>query len=160
VSRERPGQAAGTMPEASPRKSDQMERAFRRDLDALNEVFPWLDEFFTSEGIGTHDAFATRLAVEELFANFVRHNIGGRDHVTIRLDVDDECLVVRLADFDVEPFDVDSIRPVDVDLPLASRRVGGLGVHFVRRMFDDLSYDYRDRTLSVTATKNLETKDV
>ena len=75
-----------------------MKRAFRRDISVLDEVFLWLDDFFAAEEIGSDDAFAARIAVEELFTNFVRHNTGGRDHVTIRLAVENERLTIQLED--------------------------------------------------------------
>jgi anti-sigma regulatory factor (Ser/Thr protein kinase) len=44
---------------------------------------------------------------------------------------------------------------VDVSQSLEERKVGGLGVHLIRSLFDTLEYDYKDRTLCVTATKSL-----
>jgi anti-sigma regulatory factor (Ser/Thr protein kinase) len=34
--------------------------------------------------------------------------------------------------------------------------VGGLGIHLVKSLFDTLTYEYSDRTLFITAVKNLE----
>ncbi len=134
-----------------------MRGSFNRRIDALDDVFRSIDAFVVREGLPEPIAFATKLAVEELFTNLVRHNTGGSDHIDVDLAIEDERLVVRLTDFDVEPFDESSIQPVDVHLPLEDRKVGGLGVHLVRNIFDELTYAYSDRTLCVTAAKNLET---
>ncbi|UCF79437.1 MAG: ATP-binding protein [Candidatus Eiseniibacteriota bacterium] len=137
-----------------------MEREFNRNLAALNEVFLFVDEFIAAAGLKEDAAFSVRLAVEELFTNLVRHNCGGRDHITIELERDAGQLVIRLKDFDVEPFDITKASPVDVRQSLEERRIGGLGIHLVRSIVDKLTYEYENRTLCVTAKKKLEGKDV
>lgn len=137
-----------------------MERAFRRELDALGELLGFVDEFARAERLSEKIAFASRLVVEELFANFVRHNVGGRDQIEVSLAREADRLVLKLRDFDVEPFDGSRHPPVDIHRPLGERTAGGLGIHFVRSFFDDLTYDYSDGTMCVTAAKNLGRTDV
>lgn len=132
-----------------------MEKSFKRELRTLEQVFDFVDEFIASNGLGDDVAFPLKLAVEELFTNFVRHNSGGQDRIYISLSKTDGRLVVRLKDFDVEPFYASGAPPVDVRQSLEERKVGGLGVHLIRNLFDTLEYDYKDRTLCVTATKRL-----
>ena len=47
-------------------------------------------------------------------------------------------------------------RPVDAGIE--ERRPGGLGIYLVRKMVDDLNYDYEteDRRMRITVTKTLE----
>ena len=133
-----------------------MEKSFKRELQTLELVFEFVDEFVTSNGLGEDVAFPLRLAVEELFTNFVRHNSGGQDRIYISLSRADGRLVVKLKDFDVERFDGMDTPRVNVHESLEERKVGGLGVHLIRSLFDTLEYDYKDRTLCVTATKTLK----
>lgn len=133
-----------------------MEQAFRRELGALDEVFAFVERFIASERLGAATAFAAKLAVEELFTNLVRHNIGGRDRIEVGLELDGGRLVVRLEDFDVEPVEIDQNTRAGTDLPLDRRVIGGLGIHLVKSIFDALTYEYHGGTLRVTATKHLE----
>jgi serine/threonine-protein kinase RsbW len=137
-----------------------MERAFRREIAALDEVFRSIDEFLAGQALDEKTELTTKLVVEELFTNFVRHDVGGLDRVAVSLEREGDRLIIRLQDFDVDRFDLSDAEPVDVHLPLALRKVGGLGLHLVRNLVDELTYDYHDRTLSVTAIKNLEHGDV
>ncbi|NIO02266.1 MAG: hypothetical protein GTO42_08995 [Candidatus Latescibacteria bacterium] len=137
-----------------------MEKNFKREISALDEIFSFVDDFVTESRIDDAVAFSIRLAVEELFTNFVRHNTGGLDHIAISLKRDSNQLLIQLKDFQVEPFDMTKVKSVDVDLPLEKRKAGELGIHLVKSIVDKLSYEYSKRTLCVTAIKNLEEQDV
>jgi anti-sigma regulatory factor (Ser/Thr protein kinase) len=136
-----------------------MERKFKREIGSLEEIFTFIDEFLADIGVDEDTSFYTRLVAEELFTNLVRHNIGGRDHILISLEMDSNRLVIELRDFDVEPV-VTPQTEVDVRKRLDERKVGGLGIHLVRSYVDTLTYDYNNGTLSVTAVKTMEDSDV
>lgn len=137
-----------------------MQRAFDRSLNSLGEILKFVDVFIEQQDLGGKIAFATRLVVEELFANFVRHNEGGEDHIEISLVMDAGLLTLKLWDFSVEPFDIADRGPVDVGRPLSERTAGGLGLHFVRSFFDNLTYECSDGVMCVTATKRVGRSDV
>ena len=137
-----------------------MERDFRREIAALDDVFRSVDEFLADQTVDERTVLVMKLVVEELFTNLVRHDVGGLDRVTVSFERKSDRLIIRLRDFDVDAFDLSEAEPVDIHLPLARRKVGGLGLHLVRNLVDELRYDYQDRTLSVTAIKNLERGDV
>jgi len=137
-----------------------MEATFERTIDALEGIFAFVERFAAAHELDETALYAANLAVEELFTNLVRHNAGGTQRIEIDLEAEGGRLTVRLRDFDVDPVDLSGETPPDVSLPLEKRQPGGLGMHLVRTLFDSLSYDYRDRTLSVTAVKNLEDSHV
>jgi serine/threonine-protein kinase RsbW len=132
-----------------------MRGAFRRDLDAIGDLLRFVDRFAAENAIEEKLAFATRLVIEELFANQVRHARGGRQSIDVSLSLDRGRLVMTITDFDVEPFDHTGVKPVDVKRPLGERTAGGLGLHFVRSLFDDLTYEYSSGNMCVTATKDI-----
>lgn len=137
-----------------------LEKDFPREIAALDEVFRSVEEFLADQGLDERTALRTKLVVEELFTNLVRHDVGSFERIAVSLERDGDRLIIGLKDFDVDPFDFPEAEPVDVHLPLDQRKVGGLGLHLVRNLVDELKYDYHDRTLSVTAIKNLEHGDV
>ena len=135
-----------------------MRRGFRREIDALDEIFRFLEDFVAEAAIDERTAFTINLVVEELFTNMVRHNTGGGDVVDLGIERVGEVVRLELIDFDVEPFD-----PADVPAPLTAaaigeRRPGGLGIHLVQAMVDDLTYEYTSETrqMRVLVTKRLE----
>lgn len=134
------------------------QREFRRRIDALDGIFQFLDEFALIAGLDDRSKSRLGLVVEELFTNMVRHSKGAGHDVGIRLERRDQRLHLELTDDDVEPFDPDTVPVPDVSAGLESRRPGGLGLHLVRAMVDELDYRYEPETrrMRVSVTSTLE----
>ena len=131
---------------------------FRREIEAVGEVFAFLETFADGHKVDEKTAFCINLAVEELFTNMVRHNEGGGDRITVSIERRNDRVHLELVDTDVEPFDPDTAEIPPVEAGIDERRAGGLGIYLVRSMVDDLSYDYETdgRRMRVTVTKTLE----
>lgn len=136
-------------------------RDFDRSIDALEGLFAFVREQLPP-GLADRVSYFVTLAVEEIFTNMVRHNEPGGDHITVAVTVDAGAGWIRacLTDYDVEPFDPDSVPEVDVDLPLAERRAGGLGLHMVKSVVDRLVYEYEDGVMRVSFQRSLGPADV
>ena len=138
-----------------------MNQKFKRDLDQLRDVFSFLDTFADEVGIGMPIVLPVRLAIEELFTNMVRHNTSADSDITISLDRDGSNIVIVLTDLDVaQPFDPTQHKEVDTTADLGDRDAGGLGIHLVKRMVDEIHYHYSaiDRRSQVTLIKSLNSQ--
>lgn len=114
-----------------------------------------ISDFVATNRVGEAEAFAVRLAVEELFVNMVKYNPGATGAIRIGVSRDGARLVVSMTDSGVERFDVTKAPEYDGSLPLAARRPGGLGIHLARRMMDDVKYTYENGQSTITLTKLL-----
>jgi anti-sigma regulatory factor (Ser/Thr protein kinase) len=135
-----------------------MRRGFRREIDALDEIFRFLEDFVAAAAIDERTAFTINLVVEELFTNMVRHNTGGGDVIDLGIGRVGDTLRLELIDFDVEPFDPAGVPAPPLAAGIGERRPGGLGIHLVQAMVDDLNYDYdpKTRQMRVSVIKRLE----
>jgi serine/threonine-protein kinase RsbW len=136
-----------------------MERRFPRTVDALGDVFGFVSEFAAGCRLDEDAVFQIKLAIEEVFVNMVRHNAGSRD-VLVGLAREQDRLVVSLTDFDVEAFDITKADTYDTGQPLDKRPIGRLGIHLVRNMVDEISYQYENRQSRITLIKDLGKTDV
>ena len=138
-----------------------MGQVFPRQIGALDEIFAFLAGFIDRHRIDDDTSYAIRFAAEELFTNMVKYNRGTSTGISLQVGVDEAGQVVRmqLTDSGVDPFDPASLNSVNVDAPLEERVPGGLGIHLVRALVDDLSYAYADREMKVTVTKKLPSTD-
>lgn len=85
--------------------------------------------------------FQVDLVLEELVLNVVHHGSdGGEGEISIELISDEEAVIIDIID-DGRPFDplTDAPEP-DTDSGIEDRAVGGLGIHLVRTMMDDVTY--------------------
>jgi serine/threonine-protein kinase RsbW len=133
-----------------------MKQKFERTQDSLDPIFSFVDDFIASNKLSEAVVFPVKLTIEELFTNLVRHNTGGKEHIMIALEKKKSQLIIQLTDFNVDPFDISKVEKVDTDKPLEERAIGGLGIHLVKSIVDKISYEYSNRTMCVTAVKNLE----
>ncbi len=85
------------------------------------------------------DAVAELLqAVDEAATNVVMHGYRyGPGQIEIEISRQDESLVVHMRD-SAPFFDVTTVPPPDLTLPLAERRNGGLGVFLMRQFTDKI----------------------
>jgi anti-sigma regulatory factor (Ser/Thr protein kinase) len=132
-----------------------MQRSFKRALEALDDVFVFLEEALTAAGADTQSAYAVNFAVEEFFTNMVKYEPGGALEVSISVERDGDRLIVRMVDGGVQPFDVTSARMPNLSDPLEKRPVGGLGIHISRELLDSVAYTYENGQSTITFVKTL-----
>ncbi|MEI8297635.1 MAG: ATP-binding protein [Pseudomonadota bacterium] len=82
--------------------------------------------------------FAFELALEELFINAVTH--GAATRFSLGLELAGEASVRMTLTDDSPPFDPLSLATPDLDAPLEERNIGGLGLHLIRTMMDEVVY--------------------
>ena len=109
-----------------------------QELGRMAEEIAW---FCEENDLDAEVEFDLNLAMEELFTNALRHGgcEGMEEAVRIRLDRIDNHVDARFSDRGRD-FDPATVPPPAIDLPLADRSLGGLGLHLVRRAMGDLAW--------------------
>jgi phosphoserine phosphatase len=115
--------------------------SFARHVDELPRIVAFTAEAFERAGIDAGLRGAVDFALEELFTNMVKYG-GGDAPVRVELATVDGAVEATLTDSGVEPFDPTTAPDADVSLPAQARTPGGLGIHLVRRLVDELRYEY------------------
>lgn len=115
------------------------------DLAELSRVAESVDTFCAAHDLPADCAFKLNVALEELLTNTISYGFddGQRHEIALEIAVAGDELVAELSD-DGRPFDPLQAPPPDLDSPIEERRIGGLGVHLVRTMMDEVTYAYRD----------------
>lgn len=82
------------------------------------------------------------IALDEILTNITdyAYTDDAEHEIHIRFEVLDNVLEAVIED-DGAPFDPLAIPAPDVSTPLHQRRVGGVGIHFVRNLMDEVTYD-------------------
>ena len=85
--------------------------------------------------------FDLTLAVEEAASNVIGHGYKGRGgRLTVSFTVAGGDVTVSLRDR-AKPFKPGKIIPLDTNTPLEDRPIGGLGLHLMHRLMDEVRYD-------------------
>jgi serine/threonine-protein kinase RsbW/sigma-B regulation protein RsbU (phosphoserine phosphatase) len=127
--------------------------ALKNDLSELARLAEALQAFSSSNGLSDGTLFAVNLALEELVTNTISYGFSDEQpHVIdITLHLDGPDLHVRVED-DAAAFNPLERASPDLDAPIEDRAIGGLGVHLVRTLMDDVRYA-REGTRNVVSMR-------
>jgi serine/threonine-protein kinase RsbW len=118
-----------------------LENRIARIPDALLEI----ERFLEKQGINASAKFDFAISIEEVLTNIVSYAYkdSARHEISVSLTVEPSAVICVLID-DGVPFNPLDIPPPDLDAALEDREVGGLGIHFVRNMMQDVVYNRHD----------------
>ena len=107
----------------------------------LARVWALADKFAAANQLSSDVAADLHVALDEVLTNIIKYGYtDDRAHeISIRLSVQDGELVAEIED-DGRPFDPLILPEPDVKAPLRERPVGGVGIHFVRKLMNEVSY--------------------
>jgi len=111
-------------------------------------------------GLDERDAHHCQLAVDEICTNIIEHGYGmGGDErfIDIICRMEDHRFIVQILD-DSFPFDPLDHTDPDPKTSLEDRRIGGWGVYFIKKMMDEVTYDYSQGRNRLTMVKRLKSK--
>ena len=129
------------------------------DLSEIAKVDEMLDEFAEQFGIPPAIATTFHVIFDDLLNNVISYgfNDGQRHFIDINLELTANSLIVSIAD-DGMPFNpLDEAAP-DTKLSIEDRQIGGLGIHLVIKLVDDVRYERTADKNILTLTKSFQSK--
>lgn len=128
-------------------------------LSEFENVRQAVARFYQSNGLPERHIYEMLIATEEIVANIISYAYEpaaqvGR-HIAIRASLDEREMVVQVSD-DGNAFNPLKNPAPDLAVDLAERQVGGLGIHFVRRLMTDVDYERSGERNIVTLRKRYQ----
>ena len=132
------------------------------DVDRLGEVTAFLEGELEKADCPMEDLFNFTLVAEEVFVNIAHYAYDGRQgDVEMSYVFDEETREVEIVFSDSGiPFDPTSRPAPDTTLAPGQRQVGGLGIHLVRKLMDEVTYEYQGGKNLLTVKKRLSPPQV
>ncbi len=144
--------------------SDVAARVFRRTMPNQLMAIPDLQmafEQYVAQWETAKPLIPTlNMALDDLLNNVVQYafpNDPTEHHIEVEGEVRDTCVIFTITD-DGIPFNPLTVAPPDLSLLLHEREIGGLGIHLVRSMFDEVSYHRTVGRNVLTVKKQLVAK--
>jgi serine/threonine-protein kinase RsbW len=121
--------------------SDFVELRLANDLAGLAEVAERVERFGAEQRLPASVVNALNVVLDEAVSNAVNHGYaaGVRGEIAVRLRRRPDSVLVEVED-DGKPFDPLQAPPPDLTLPLEQRPIGGLGIHLIRNLMDEVAY--------------------
>jgi serine/threonine-protein kinase RsbW len=128
------------------------------NLSEIALISEGVDKFFETHGLPDRARMHVTLALDELATNAITYGYpdgaGAEPAVWVRLRLEGGVVVATLEDHGVA-FDPLAIPEPDTTLSLDERRIGGLGVHFVRELMDEVTYERSGNANRLTLRKRV-----
>jgi serine/threonine-protein kinase RsbW len=130
--------------------------ALRTRQAELPRLHAALEDYGRQCGLPARSVSDVQLALEEHLTNIMVHGCapGADARITVRFRADEEGLHVGVED-EGRPFNPLEYPAVDVHRPVEERPMGGLGIHMIRRLVDDMAYRRQGRFNILTLRKRV-----
>jgi anti-sigma regulatory factor (Ser/Thr protein kinase) len=116
------------------------------DMDHLEALMNFIGGHAQASGLDPQSLYRVDLAAEEVLTNIIKYAYPeGQGLVEVACGVEDQSFVMEFRD-QGQPFDPLAAEEPELSEDLHLRAVGGLGIHLVRQVMDQVSYHRQDQT--------------
>lgn len=125
-------------------------------LSEVARVAAAFEAFASEQGVPTDVRRSVQVVLDDLLANVVLHGLAGREggEAAVEVALQGAVLFVTISD-NGPPFDPFARAAPDTTLAIEERQIGGLGIHLVRQMMDEVSYERREGRNVTILTKRI-----
>ena len=113
----------------------------KNDLSELETLCQHLNKFGHVTGLSEACIIDDNICLDELFTNIVSYGFtDDLEHIIkFTINVDNNVLTLNIEDEGI-PFNPLEKKDPEIPADLIDVRIGGLGIHIVRKLMDDISY--------------------
>lgn len=121
--------------------STALDVRLRNELPEIHRLAEIVEEFGDLHGVPAKVVFNLNLALDELLTNVIDYAFPdeGAHEILVHLSLEDGMIGAEVID-DGVAYDPTARPDPDTSLSVEDRPIGGLGIHFVKRMMDRVEY--------------------
>ena len=128
------------------------ELRIKANLEKLDSLIKETNEVLASIPFSNHDKVLINTALEEVFVNVVKYAMKCNGEFTYIVDSKDDKAIFTFIDTG-EKFNPLEREDPDVTLCGEKRLIGGLGIYMVKKIMDEVHYEYKDNQNILTLIK-------
>ena len=128
----------------------------KNDLSELEALYQLLNKFGQAAGLTEACITDVNICLDELFTNIVSYGFeDDLEHIIwFTMNLDNEVLTLSIEDEGI-PFNPLEKKDPEVPVDLIDVRIGGLGIHIVRKLMDDIRYNRKQGKNKLTMKKSI-----
>jgi serine/threonine-protein kinase RsbW len=125
-------------------------------LAGIRQISGVVDQLAAGHRLSSDVVADIQVALDEVLNNIITHGYSDdRVHeIRVRFSLDPQVLTVEIED-DGKPFNPLSVPAPDRSVSSRERKVGGVGIHFVKHLMSDLAYSFENNRNCLVLKKNL-----
>ncbi len=129
---------------------------FQNKLSEISRLGEVVEQFGSENNLSPAITNSVNLALDEIITNTISYGYKDEAEHQIRLNlkIEGNLLVAEIED-DGLPFNPLEKPDVDTNLPLEDKSVGGLGIHLVRKLMDEINYQFVNNKNILTIKKKI-----
>ena len=114
----------------------------KSDLSELDTLCQHLETFGQKIGLSKKFIFEVNLVLDELFTNIISYGFDDdSEHIIkVTMTLQNKGLCLSIED-DGKPFNPVEFKTPDVSCSIEECKIGGLGIHIIRKLMDDICYE-------------------
>jgi serine/threonine-protein kinase RsbW len=111
--------------------------------DRIKQVCSFVVDAAHSAGLDESAVFHCQIAVDEACTNIIEHGYRGEEkgNIEVVCQIEPGILKIELRD-QAPPFDITRVPEPEFNKPLEETSIGGLGIYFMKRMMDEVSFEH------------------
>jgi anti-sigma regulatory factor (Ser/Thr protein kinase) len=131
-------------------------RKFLATIEILHSMLQWIRSEADKMAFESLDRYKIELAAEEAIVNVIRHSYAGKEgEVSITIDSEGGLLKITISDSG-QPFNpLAKKSKAGLYASLEERQMGGLGLVFIRKCLDEVSYQRKNNQNILTLIKKI-----
>ncbi len=122
------------------------QKRFELEVESEMENLPVINDFVSGAlaelGVDPANTYKVQLAIDEACTNVIKHAYSGEaGPLALVIELVGTDLIITIGDIG-KPFDPGTVPPPDLDADVEQRRIGGLGIYFMKTLMDEVSYRF------------------
>jgi anti-sigma regulatory factor (Ser/Thr protein kinase) len=131
----------------------------KSSLSELDTLCQNLERFGKKIGLSKKSIFEINLALDELFTNIISYGYDDNDDHMIKITITPRNQEVGLCiEDDGVPFNPADFEPPDIAASVETCKIGGLGIHIIKKLIDEICYERCGSKNVLTLKKRLAAK--
>jgi len=129
----------------------------KNDHSELGRVVQLFQEFYSKNNLPAKITNSIDLVIDEVLNNIITYGyVDQEEHeIDIQISIMNRQLILKIEDDGIE-FNPTEIAEADTKSSIEDRAIGGLGIHLIRNVMDEVRYSYKSKKNNLTMKKKIE----
>ena len=120
-----------------------MKYLIKNNSAEIQPMINTMTQYCEKQGISIEIIQEMYLVLEEILTNIIKYsyNDGLEHEIVVEIDTDADSLQFKVED-DGKPFDPTEFYNPNVEKDFDDRQIGGMGIHLIRSLMDEMLYEF------------------